>query len=107
MTDRVLTIEQAGQLAEIIRGVERGLKLRYYPRGTEDADHPLKVSMRAFTRQGGGGFFPMNGDIRDAYVWCSSFMEHWLLVSDLMKAMSNVSTLADGENAPMAIIDTE
>jgi hypothetical protein len=86
MTDRVLTIEQAGQLAEIIRGVERGL---------------------AFTRQGGGGFFPMNGDIRDAYVWCSSFMEHWLLVSDLMKAMSNVSTLADGENAPMAIIDTE
>ena len=43
-TDRILTLNQAGVLADLIRGVQAGAKLRYYPRGAGDADHPMVAS---------------------------------------------------------------
>lgn len=99
-----LTIEQAGVLADLLHGVERCLKMRYYPFGSRDADHPLEVSLRAFTHNGGGIYF--DGDIRDAYVWTSGLMERWFKVSDLITALDNIDG-KHGLDNPIAIIDKE
>lgn len=100
-----LTINQSILLGEIHHGVERGLKLRYYPFGTRDADHPLIVTMRAFTYEGGGLYID-GRDIRDAYVWCSGYTEYWLKVEDLITALDNMQGTHGLEN-PMAVIDKE
>lgn len=105
VTDNVLTINQAGYLADLIRGVERGAKLRYYPMGAKDADHPMTQVLRAFTHDG-GGFWPNDQDIRDGYVWTSGISERWFKVSDLIKAMANLDG-RHGINEPIAIIDFE
>jgi hypothetical protein len=101
---RTLTIEDAGRLAAIIQGVERHWKIRYYPRGAADIERPNVMVMRAFTHQG-GRFYPLDADIRDAYVWCSGLMEHWILVSDIMMAIKNATTAEYGETEPMATFD--
>ena len=101
----VLTINQSILLGNIHRGIERGLKLRYYPFGTRDADHPLIVSMRAFTYEG-GNLYPHDKDVRDAYVWCSGFVEYWLRVDDLIKALDNMQG-THGLDNPMAVIEEE
>lgn len=107
MTDssNVLTINQAGYLGDLIRGVERGAKLRYYPMGAKDADHPMTQVLRAFTHDG-GGFYPHDADIRDSHVWTSGITERWFKVSDLITAMDNAINGRD-INAPMAMIDFE
>ena len=102
-TCRILTINQSIVLSNIHHGVERCLKLRYYPFGTRDADHPLIMSMRAFTYDG-GNLYPHDADIRDAYVWCSGFMERWFKVSDLITALDNMQGKHGLEN-PMAVIE--
>jgi hypothetical protein len=99
-----MTLNQAGYLADLMRGVERKSKLRYYPRGAESADHPLELVMRAFTRED-GAFWPNEADVRDAFVWGSGFMEHWLKVSDLLKAMDNAVNGRDGTDQPMATVE--
>lgn len=99
----VLTINQAGLLADLIRGVQAGAKLRYYPFGTRDADHPLIVVMRAFTYEG-GGLYPHDADVRDAYVWTSGFTESWFKVDELIKALDNMQGTHGLEN-PMAVIN--
>jgi hypothetical protein len=101
---RVLTIDQAGWLSDLIKGVERGLTMRYYQRGAEDAERPLKAVLRAFTYQN-GNLYPHDADIRDAYVWTSGMFEHWFLVSDLMDALANAVHGTSGTDAPMAVIE--
>jgi hypothetical protein len=100
---RVLTLNKAGLLADLIRGVQAGAKLRWYQFGTRDADHPLIVTMRAFTYDG-GGFIREDDDVRDAYVWCSGFMERWLKVSDIITALDNMDG-KHGLEEPMAVIE--
>ena len=102
-TDRILTLNQAGVLADLIRGVQAGAKLRYYPRGADDADHPMVQSLRAFTHDG-GGFISEHDDVRDAYVWTSGFTEHWFKVEDLITALDNIQG-THGLDKPMAVID--
>lgn len=104
-TCRVLTINDSILLGDLHRGVERGLKLRYYQFGTRDVDHPLVVTMRAFTYDG-GNLYPHDADIRDAYVWCSGFMERWFKVDELIKALGNIDG-KHGLEEPMAVIDSE
>jgi hypothetical protein len=104
MPDRILTIDEAGRLSDLIHGVERGLKLRYYPRGSEDAERPLTAVLRAFTRED-SSLYPHDADIRDAFVWTSGFMEHWLKVSDLLAALDNAVTGRHGFDKPMAVIE--
>jgi len=107
MTDNsVLTIRQAGYLADLIKGVEQGKKLRYYAIGTDDADHPLVLVMRAFTREG-GGFWAHDADIRESYIWCSGIVERWFSVRELMTAMQNAIDGDIGMDQPMAMIDEQ
>lgn len=100
---RVLTLNEAGLLADLIRGVQANAKLRWYQFGTRDADHPLIVTMRAFTHEG-GGFISETEDVRDAYVWCSGFMERWIRVSDIITSLGNMQGKHGLEN-PMATIE--
>lgn len=101
--DNTLTINQAGLLGELIRGVERGLTMRYYPHGVESADHPMVMVLRAFTYDG-GGLFPSDGDIREAYVWTTALMEQWIRVDKLITALDNLEG-KHGEDQPIAIIE--
>jgi hypothetical protein len=101
----VLTSSQLMLLAELDRGVERKLKMRYYQFGSENADHPLEVNLRAFTRKD-GSLYPHDADIRHAYVWCSGFTEHFIPVSDIVRALDNMDG-KHGLEAPMAVIDKE
>lgn len=103
-----LTIDQAGWLSRLMRGVERGLKIKYYPYGSDDSDatmHVTELVLRAFSHDGGGLWFDRDGDIRDSFVWCSGFTERWLKVSDLLCALENAVTAKYGEDKPMAIIE--
>jgi hypothetical protein len=105
--DRILTIEQARLLSQMVRGVERNAKLRYYPYGAETAvDEPRvgSYTMRAFTRED-GTLYPHEADIRDAFVWCSGTFERWFKVSDLLIAMDNITSGRHGITNPMAVID--
>jgi hypothetical protein len=99
----LLSLSEAGVLGDLIRGVQASAKLRYYQFGGRDADRPLVVTMRAFT-QDGGGFISDKEDIRGAYVWCSGFLERWLKVSDLVKALDNIYG-KHGLDNPMAVIE--
>ena len=103
--ERILTINQAGVLADLIRGVERRLKLRYYPSGVESADHPMVQYLRAFT-YAEGALYPHDKDIRDAHVWTSGFMEHWFPVEQLLKALDNMDG-KHGLDEDMAVIDND
>lgn len=98
-----LTLNQAGYLADLIRGVKRGSKLSYYPRGAKDADHPATSVLRDFTHDG-GGFIRADEDVRDAYVWTSGMFEHWYPVRDLMAALSNLDGHL-GLDQPIATIE--
>jgi transcription elongation factor Elf1 len=100
---RILSLNEAGLLADLIRGVQAKAKLRFYMQGADDADEPLIVVMRSFTHED-GGFLSEQEDVRDAYVWCSGFTEHWFKVSDLIKALDNMDG-HHGLSAPMATID--
>jgi hypothetical protein len=102
----VLTISQSIWLGDLGRGVERGSKMRYYPMGAKDADHPLEVILRAFTYEG-GGLYAHDEDIRESYVWCSGFTERWFKVSDLLDALENAVSCKFGDESPMAIIGKE
>lgn len=108
MTDeyQIMTIEDAIILSQIIRGVTRGLKLRLYPNGAQDADHPMVQVMRAFTYDG-GGLYPYNDEIRNAYVWTSGITERWIPVRALIAAMRNATDVDQGIDAPMAQIEDE
>jgi hypothetical protein len=106
---RILTVEQAGLLGDLIHGVERGLKLRYYPYGADYSDatmHVQKFELRAFTYEG-GVLYPHDKDIRDAHVWCSGIFEHWLKVGDLIIALDNAVTGKAGMDKPMAVIEKD
>ena len=106
--ERILSLNRAGLLADLIRAVERksSTKLRFYPMGAEDADHPAEYVLRAFTHDG-GGFLSENEDVRDAYVWCSGIFEHWFPVEELLDALDNVTSGRHGMDKPMATIDYE
>jgi hypothetical protein len=110
VSDRILTLNRAGLLADLIHAVQRKSKLRYYPRGVDpgnDALMSMTLVLRAFSHDGGGLWFDNDGDVRDAFVWCSGFMERWLKVDDIIDAMENHTDMSHGETAPMAIIDNE
>jgi len=102
----VMTIDQAIYLGDLVNGVQRGLRMRYFPFGADDNNKPMGMSMRAFTYEN-GNLYPHNADIRDAYVWFSGFTEHWIKVSDLLLALDNAVNGTQGMNKPMAIIDKE
>lgn len=101
-----LTINQANWIGDLIYGVQSGLKMRYYPQGSEDADNAVVVTLRAFTYEG-GGLYPSDADIRDSFVWTSGFTERWFKVDDLVKALDNAMLNSQGSDMPMAIIDKE
>lgn len=101
--ERVLTLRQMMLLGELDRGVARKAKMRYYQRGQASADNPMVCVLRAFSRDG-GGFWPDDADIRDAYVWTSGFTERWFKVSDLLTALENLSGV-HGLDSPMARIE--
>lgn len=98
-----LTINEAGHIGDLIRAVERSLRMKYYPRGVESTGHPMEMVLRAFTYEGGGLYAP-DGDIREAYVWCSGFTEQWLRVDKLIKALDNLDG-KHGEDQPIAVIE--
>jgi hypothetical protein len=102
MTD--LTYSDASVLADIMRAVEAKARIRWYPNGTDSADNPLKLVIRAFTHDGGGFWFDSDGDVRNAYIWTSGISEHWLRVSDVMRALRNIQG-EFGLDQPMATID--
>jgi hypothetical protein len=62
------------------------------------------ATLRAFTHKGGGVYFEADGDIRDAFVWTSGFMEHWFKVSDLLLALDNLDGKL-GLDKPIAVIE--
>jgi hypothetical protein len=99
----ILTINQAGYLADLIRGVERGKRMRWYPLGAGSVDHPLTVTLRAFTNPD-GSLYPYAADIRDAHVWTSGMFEHWYPVRDILAALDNAISGTE-ENSPMALIE--
>jgi hypothetical protein len=111
---RVLTLNQADWLGQLIRAVQAsnkqsGVKLRWYPCGADEgSNEPRQMSlvMRAFTHEG-GGFVDEKDDVRDAYVWCSGFTERWLKVEDVLVALDNATSGRAGMDKPMAIIDWE
>jgi hypothetical protein len=103
--DKALTLHDAGILADIMRGVESNAKLNWYLFGADSAENPLRLVMRAFTHYG-GGFWPNDADVRDACVWCSGFMERWIPVRDLMKALDNLDGKF-GETDPIAVINPD
>jgi len=100
---RVLSLNDAGLLGDLIRGVQAGAKLSWYQFGTRDADHPAIFTLRQFTYDG-GGFIREDEDVRDAYVWCSGIFERWLKVSDLITALDNLDG-KHGLDKPMAVIE--
>jgi hypothetical protein len=101
--EQPLTLNQADLIGVLMRGVSNNSKLNWYQFGSRDADHPLTMVMRAFTHDG-GGFLSETDDIREAYVWCSGFMERWFSVSDIIKALDNLDGKHGTEN-PIATID--
>jgi hypothetical protein len=103
--NEVLTISQAGHLGDLVRGVDNGSSLRWYPYGADNPDVVLRVVLRAFTYEG-GGMYPHDADIRDAFVWTSGFTERWLPVRDLLPALSNLDGHL-GMSEPIAIIGAE
>jgi len=108
---RVLSLNRAGLLADLIRAVERsnkqsGVKLRWYPYGADDSDatmHMTDYVLRAFTHQD-GSFITENEDVRDVYVWCSGIFEVWLKVDDVLDALDNIDC-KHGTDKPIASID--
>ena len=102
---RTLTLNDAALLGELIIGVQRNLKMRYYPRGSESADKPLVVTLRAFTRNG-GGFIHSDAEVRDAFVWASGLTEQWFHVDHLIKAIDNLDG-KHGFEEPIAVIDSD
>jgi hypothetical protein len=101
--DKPLTMRDAGLLADIMRGVESGAKLLWYPDGADSADHPVTGTMRAITHSG-GGFWPHDADVRDGYVHVSGIMEHWYPVREVMSALLNISGEL-GDTQPIAVIE--
>ena len=101
MTD-ILTIDQAGYLADLIRAVESGKRMRWYPLGA-DTDQPLTVSLRAFTNAD-GTLYPHDADIRDSHVWTSGTFEHWFPVRDVLAALAN-AIHGTSMGAPIAMLD--
>jgi hypothetical protein len=99
----ILTIDQAGYLADLIRGVESGRRMRWYPLGTDSADNPATVVLRAFTNAD-GTLYPHNADIRDSHVWTSGIFERFYPVRDVLAAMANAINGTD-LGAPMAMLD--
>jgi hypothetical protein len=104
-----LTINEAGLLGDLIIGVERGHKLRYYPDGAEiradGSTLEMTVVLRDFTHDG-GGFWPHDADVRDAFVWTSGFTTRWFHVGTLLEALDNMDG-KHGLDHPMAVIDKE
>jgi len=100
---RILSLNDADLLGQLIRGVQAKAKLRWYQFGTRDADHPATFTLRAFTYDG-GGFIRNDDDVRDAYVWCSGIFERWLKVSDIITAMDNLGGKHGLDNS-MAVIE--
>jgi len=98
-----LSLNDAGLLGDLIRGVQAGAKLRWYQFGVRDTDHSMIFTMRAFTYNG-GGFLRDEEDVRNAYVWCSDIFERWLKVSDIITALDNIEGKHGMEN-PMAFIE--
>lgn len=98
----VLTISEAGYLADVLRGVERRKRMRWYPLGS-DTNAPAVLVLRAFTNPD-GTFYPVSADIRDAHVWVSGIFERWLPVREVLAALANAMDGTD-DTAPMAIID--
>ena len=102
----VLTLGEADYLGQLIKGVQRGCKLRYYRNGSESADNPVMLVLRSFTYEG-GGLYSHEEDIREAYVWCSGITERWFKVNDILIAMDNFINGNHGVDNPMAYVEKE
>jgi NADPH-dependent ferric siderophore reductase len=98
----LLTIDDLQNLADLLRAVQAGAKMKWYPAGTDSADHPMEVVLRQFTNRD-RMYWPADRDIRDAYVWVSGIMEHWMSVRRIVRALSNHDGHL-GMTEPMATI---
>lgn len=109
---RVLSLNRAGLLADLIRAVERsnkqsGVKLRWYPYGADDSDatmHMAEYVLRNFTHKD-GSFVTEQEDVRDVYIWGSGIFEIFLKVEEVLDALDNTTSGRFGMDKPMAVID--
>jgi hypothetical protein len=101
--NRILSLNRAGLLADLIRAVEFSFKLHWYPLGS-DSERSAEYVLRAFTHEG-GGFLREDEDVRDAYVWCSGIFENWIPVEKVLDALDNTNTGRFGMDQPMAMIE--
>jgi hypothetical protein len=75
------TITEVTQLAQLIRGVWEGAKIRRLM----PSELVLSGVLRAFTHEGGGFWHDSDGDLRDAFVWVTTdFGERWWPVREMM-----------------------
>jgi len=103
MSSEILTIDQAGLLADLLYAVRHNKKVRYYPRGAEGNAVYATITLRAFTRED-GYLYPHDADIRDAFVWTSGMVEVFHPVRKLLDALSNLDGHL-GIDQPIAIIE--
>lgn len=102
-----LTLSDAGYLSDIIRAVERHARVTWYPLGGSAPEVHASYVMRSFAHDGGGLWFDRDGDVRDAYVWLSGTMEHWIKTSDLMAALKGMVNGREHDDDPLMIIEPE
>lgn len=84
-SDIALTLGDAITLASLITGVQKGSRAEWFPNG-ETADRTVDGVLRSFARKG-GGFWPHDQDVREAFVHVSGTFEHWLPVRDVLTWM--------------------
>lgn len=99
----VLTISKLGDLVTLDRGIQTGAKLKFYPFGSDSADNPWTGRLRCYAHEG-GGFWPNDADVRDAFVHVSGMFERWFSVRELMDAISNLDGHL-GLDKPIATIE--
>lgn len=80
--DRVLTPIALAWLVELHNGVGRKSHVTWAVHGNVDVI--AEGTLRAFCQNDGGAFMKGDQDVRDAYVWISAGMEHFIPVKDIM-----------------------
>lgn len=80
-----LTITELDYLSELRTLILRGARVRWAGHG--DYSTIAHGVARNFTDADGNHWHNASGDVRDAYVWISATMEHFLPVRDVLDLM--------------------
>jgi hypothetical protein len=80
MSSQTLTMADAAAIAEVLRMAESNAKVKWL---REDGAIREGVA-RAITHDG-GGFYPVNADVRDAYLWITTWQtEIWMPLAEVV-----------------------